>query len=403
VVLGVGTTGRDDARVSSQDVDYAAVVAIVRAASGEMDVAALAGALVQAWTAVYQSAAPRCELVEFEEAGATFLFDLVEPSGGDRPSRTVAAHALSQPAGKLRDVAYQRGYPDPAGRATRALDKGHMVPHAAGGLFGPNIFPQDRALNRGWSLEGRRYRAMEREAAAAPSTFFFCRLIYSDDSEFPAEVELGLLRASDLVVERFRNRFDTDAQENAVGGELARLRGVLAAATSGQIGDLGEETVAVFLEEELDATIVALGDAGMPRRHGLQDLDVVAVVDGELVVFEVKTRFFGRSAGYLTRAGNLPRPRLRRQRSGHQMPRKRGSQGSQPYAAVRLDGIVDVDEDHYGGVQARAVAVDLRSLTLQQFAVDDSGGVIAPLGVPVDCSRAAATALERIVEHRGHV
>jgi hypothetical protein len=83
-----------------------------------------------------------------------------------------------------------------------------MVAHGAGGEFGSNIFPQDRALNRGWSAEGKRYRALEREIAATPGAFFFCCLLYADDSDFPAAVELGLLRPAGLHVERFRNRFD---------------------------------------------------------------------------------------------------------------------------------------------------------------------------------------------------
>jgi hypothetical protein len=83
-----------------------------------------------------------------------------------------------------------------------------MVAHAAGGGFGPNIFPQDRALNRGWSIEGRRYRALEREIANAPGTFFFCCLLYADTSSFPAAVELGLFRSDGWHIERFRNRLD---------------------------------------------------------------------------------------------------------------------------------------------------------------------------------------------------
>jgi hypothetical protein len=83
-----------------------------------------------------------------------------------------------------------------------------MVPHAAGGTFGPNIFPQDRDLNRGRSTEGRRYRALEREIAKTPGTFFFCCLLYADDTAFPAAVKLGVLRPNGLHVEQFRNRFD---------------------------------------------------------------------------------------------------------------------------------------------------------------------------------------------------
>jgi hypothetical protein len=53
------------------------------------------------------------------------------------------------------------------------------------------MFAQDRELNRGWSVEGRRYRALEREIANTPGTFFFCCLLYADDIDFPTVVELG--------------------------------------------------------------------------------------------------------------------------------------------------------------------------------------------------------------------
>ena len=82
------------------------------------------------------------------------------------------------------------------------------MPNLSGGEFGPNLFRQDRALNRGWSQAGKRYRALEREAAA-PGTFFFGRLLYSDDTDYPAEVEIGLLRGGALHAERFDNRPDS--------------------------------------------------------------------------------------------------------------------------------------------------------------------------------------------------
>jgi hypothetical protein len=46
------------------------------------------------------------------------------------------------------------------------------------------------------------------EIANTPGTFFFCCLLYADDSDFPAAVELGVLRVGGLQVQRFRNRFD---------------------------------------------------------------------------------------------------------------------------------------------------------------------------------------------------
>jgi hypothetical protein len=163
--------------------------------------------LASAWSASYRSRVPVSLLLEVDDV-ATFLFDQASEAGAAQADRTIAARGLSRPGRRRRDAAYQRGFPSPGGRAERPLDKGHMVAHGAGGEFGPNIFPQDRALNRGWSAEGKRYRALEREIAAIPGTFFFCCLLYADDSDFPAAVELGLLRAAGLHVERFRNRFD---------------------------------------------------------------------------------------------------------------------------------------------------------------------------------------------------
>jgi hypothetical protein len=188
------------------DVDYDAATG--NAPGGGVGAEELGQRLVQAWSAAYRSQIPRSSLLEFESDGATFLFDLASEAGAEQADRTVAAWGDSRRAPRPRDEAYQRGYPSPRGRAARPLDKGHMVAHAAGGTFGPNMFPQDRELNRGWSAEGRRYRALEREIANTPGTFFFCCLLYADDTDFPAAVDLGILRFDGLHVERFRNRFD---------------------------------------------------------------------------------------------------------------------------------------------------------------------------------------------------
>jgi hypothetical protein len=188
------------------DLDYIPLTA--GGLGGEADRDELAARLSQAWCYAYRAQIPECSLVEFESDGATFLFDLASAAGGDQADRTLAAWGLSRPAPQPRDESYQRGYPSPNGRAVRLLDKGHMVAHAAGGGFGPNMFPQDRELNRGWSSNGRRYRALERKIANRPGTFFFCCLLYADSTDFPAAVELGLLRPGGVHVERFRNRFD---------------------------------------------------------------------------------------------------------------------------------------------------------------------------------------------------
>jgi hypothetical protein len=79
--------------------------------------------------------------------------------------------------------------------------------HAAGGGLDINLFHQDARLNRGWSPEGQRYRAMEKYCAGHEGTFFFSRPIYSDTSARPSELEFGILR-HDITfrVELFRNQ-----------------------------------------------------------------------------------------------------------------------------------------------------------------------------------------------------
>lgn len=116
---------------------------------------------------------------------------------------------LSVPGRRPRDESCQRGYPSPNGRADRALDKGHMVPHQVGGDLGQNIFPQNRELNRiaaGQSRAG----GTGRWSARSPRRLghCFCRLVYTDETDFPAWVQLGVLRADALYVDRLRNRFD---------------------------------------------------------------------------------------------------------------------------------------------------------------------------------------------------
>jgi hypothetical protein len=191
------------------DLDYAAIAHTVIASADLRSVPTrLGAALSDVWADRYRRQLHACDLHEILFDDATFLFDLASAVDAPQADRTVAARGLSRRPSAPRDEAYQRGYPSPRGRAARPLDKGHLIPHTAGGELGPNIFPQDRDLNRGWSLEGRRYRAIEREITGRPGTFFFCHLLYIDESDFPEAVELGVLRADGLHVEKFRNRFD---------------------------------------------------------------------------------------------------------------------------------------------------------------------------------------------------
>ena len=361
-----------------------------RDAHGCIDQDQFADRLMDLAATEYHHDAPSAQLVEFSHGPATYLFD---SSGDPQAERTVLAIAYPEPPATDRDVAYQRGYPLPEKLAGRAVDRGHFVPYTAGGLFGPNLFVQDRALNRGWSSEGRAYRALEQAAVAgSPTTLMFVRPLYVDGSDIPGFLDLGVIAGPHLEMQRFRNRFD------AVAGDGQNVLTIhLAGATDAQIGALGEETAAALLEDVFDATIVAMGDAGLPRDGGRQDLDLLALVDDTLIAFEVKTRYTSKIAGRLTRAGNLPRPRLRGPHTvaGHR-------QGSQGYVTTRLSAYVDTEND-YQGVDVRVIAIDFRAMLAQQFTVNDTGTRLTPLGPPVDCTGAAHLGLTRIIDHRGHL
>ena len=155
----------------------------------------------------YERQFPNCSLVNSVQSGATYLFDLASAVGAGQEDRTVAAWTVTPAMVGKRDVSYQRGFPLPPDPDGTLVDRGHLIPHLSGGEFGPNIFRQQRALNRGWSYQGKRFRALEREAAATPGTFYFGHLIYDDDTAYPTEIETGLVRGQTLHIERFRNRF----------------------------------------------------------------------------------------------------------------------------------------------------------------------------------------------------
>jgi hypothetical protein len=163
--------------------------------------------LLQACARRYEREQPDCSLLWFEQAGASYLFDFASAVGAVQEDRTVAAWTVTPAVVGTRDVAYQRGFPLPPDPDGTLVDRGHLIPHLSGGEFGPNIFRQHRALNRGWSEEGRRFRALEREAAATQGTFYFGHLLYDDDSAYPSLIETGLFRGGMLHVEQFRNRF----------------------------------------------------------------------------------------------------------------------------------------------------------------------------------------------------
>jgi len=180
--------------------------AALRALARPLHPAEVGQAILDALGRRYQEQWAESALFEFEQNEGRFVFDLATSGGLDRADRTVAACALTPQHVAPRDVNYQRNFPLPPSPTGQPLDRGHLIPHLSGGTFGPNIFPQDRPLNRGWSSEGRRYRALEREAASEPGRLYFGHLLYDDDTDFPFAVETGVLRGDILHVEHFVNR-----------------------------------------------------------------------------------------------------------------------------------------------------------------------------------------------------
>jgi hypothetical protein len=183
--------------------DYARLMHSLRS---PLDPTILGAALLEVLADLYEAEHPGCALHQFEQSAATHLFDLAGSADLPQEDRTIAAWALTPRVVDQRDTVYQRGFPMAPGADDAPVDGGHLIPHFSGGEFGPDIFRQDRALNRGWSDQGRKYRALEREAADIPGTFHFGHLLYSDDSAYPSEIGIGLLRGATLHVQRFDNR-----------------------------------------------------------------------------------------------------------------------------------------------------------------------------------------------------
>jgi hypothetical protein len=154
----------------------------------------------------------------------------------------------------------------------------------------------------------------------------------------------------------------------------------MARLSSSQVGDFGEETVAAILESRGD-TVVAKGGSQMPRDSGRQDLDLVAIVDGEFVAFEVKSRYYGTLAGRIAPNGNLPRPRLGRPRLRVDGSRGVG-QATREYVLARVEQFIEVDEET--DVAVRLVIVDLKANVAQEFDMVD-GAIGRPFGPPFNC------------------
>jgi hypothetical protein len=163
-------------------------------------IAQLAGAAMTGYSAAFPDAA----LVTFTAAGISFLFD--HSTRAERQSRTVAAWTQAHPAPASRDRSRQAGFPLPPALAEAGYDRGHLIAHATGGGLDANLFPQARHVNRGWSSNGRRYRQLERIAAANPGCLLFHRLVYGDGTDVPDLTELTVIVDGQTLRGVFDNR-----------------------------------------------------------------------------------------------------------------------------------------------------------------------------------------------------
>jgi hypothetical protein len=192
--------------------------------AGDLDYLALAGSedlvgagwaefvssvLVAAWIETYAEATTwQPHLLEVDQGKLTYLFDAAPTLDGlDRgDDRVVAVWGTSQaPAGK-RDRSRMAGFL-PLARlwSGRGRDRGHLVAHGAGGGLDLNLLPQAATLNRGHSADGKRWREIERLAAAEPGTPLFVRPLYHDLSWTPVGFDYGVVLDKSLRVERFRD------------------------------------------------------------------------------------------------------------------------------------------------------------------------------------------------------
>jgi hypothetical protein len=185
----------------SSDIDYQ------RLWAGREGVNHFGDRLIDAWSRTYLGAVDRGDDLVLVDPGNGFAY-LFDRTGALRPvpaahaPRVIGVWGLSRPVAGGRDPVRMRGHPRPSRGED---DRGHLISCAAGGGHDINLVPMDAALNRGWSVDGARFRDIERRAAAVPGTLFFIRPVYGDQTDRPVRFEVGVEASGRLIVEAFPN------------------------------------------------------------------------------------------------------------------------------------------------------------------------------------------------------
>ena len=165
--------------------------------------------LVNATARGYWAAFPGSELVEFDDRGAAYLFDLTDDPTIGRQPRVVAAWGRSSAPQGRRENSRQAGFPMPAALVGRGYERGHLLAHATGGGLDENLFAQAGHVNRGRSPAGRAYRRLERLAGEHPGRLQFHRLVYGDGTDVPDLTQLIVGVPSGTHTGTFDNRPET--------------------------------------------------------------------------------------------------------------------------------------------------------------------------------------------------
>lgn len=199
--------------------DYNAILNRVTHHSIEAKISFLLEELPHLWRNEYQEMSKReVSLVRIRHSSFQYIYDnysYLESTGAIPYSlvedRLVGVLGLSAPQVSVRDDYRLRGWVGPTEKIYgREYDKGHFIAHSVGGAVDRlevNVFIQRRDLNRGWSVEGRRYIAMEKYAARHRGTFLFSRPLYEDQTSRPTFLEYGVLKETgEMWVEVFDNR-----------------------------------------------------------------------------------------------------------------------------------------------------------------------------------------------------
>jgi hypothetical protein len=139
--------------------------------------------LVKKWVNDYYQSNPEGELVEVNESGNSYLFDVTQ-------GRLVAAWGVSHGKNNhARDKSRMQQHPKGGGDD---VHRGHAIPHSMGGGLDINLVPQLGSLNVG------EFRTLEREAVSTPGSLYFTHWKYGNGSQRPTSVDQGLVAPGTL-------------------------------------------------------------------------------------------------------------------------------------------------------------------------------------------------------------